>query len=202
MNKTPINPTPGLTDDFRFHLDIILQVTGISEQEFYNTRGYPAPYYRAIVAHSLREKGYSVNEIGAAIHRDRATVTHGQKSLKDALDNPTFGTIKRIWDEYQALRLTLTEKDAPKVTKIEEAARRFVGNHCRRRCRSCYIPEDNCRYRQDERVFLAGAKAQLQLLGDTVAKLRDLTSQCSLICGRETMQDTLSVIEGELSKAQ
>lgn len=202
MTDTSITPVPGLADDYRFHLDIILQVTGITEEEFYSSRGYPAPYYRAIVARSLREKGYSTANIGSCIHRDHSTVIHGLRSLKDALDNPTFGTIKRIWDEYQALKLTMTEQEGPQPAKIEEMARQFVGNHCRRRCLSCYIPADNCRYRQDERVFLAGAKAQLDLLKSTVQKLRELTSQCSLICGRADMQETLATIEGELSNAE
>lgn len=191
-----------LGEDFRFCLDVILQVTGISEREFYESRGYPAPYYRAIVAHTLRENGYPLTEIGECIHRDHSTVTHGLKALKDALDNPTFGTIKRIWDEYQSLKLTLTEKDESRIMKIEEAARKFTGNHCRRKCASCYIPQESCRYRQDERVFLAGAKAQLVLLKYTVKKLRDITCQCSLMCGREEMNESLALLEGELSREQ
>lgn len=193
---------PRLQEDFRFLLGVMLQVAGITEEEFYATRAYPAPYWRAIVALSMQEKGYSLTEIGACVRRDHSTLSHYLVALRDVVDNPTFGTVRRIWDDFKSLKLALAENDAPRLMKIEKAARRFTGNHCLRRCASCYIREENCRYRQDERIFLAGARAQLDILRDTVGRLRELTSNCSLLCGREDMNETLADIERELSRAE
>lgn len=190
-----------LAADYQFLLDVILQVTGISESDFILSRRYPIPYCRAIVAHSLCHKGYTSVEVGRILGRNHSLLTYYRRILSEALDNPTYGTVRRIWDEFQSQKLALADRDTTPRRKIEELAEQFVGDHCRRECASCHIIPENCRYRQDERVFLAGAKAQLDLLKDTVAKVREITTQYSLLCDNEDMSETLSLIESELSKA-
>lgn len=180
-----------VSTDFARYAKLLGSVTGCSSEELVGRRSYPLPYYRAMVASSLKHDGYSTSEIGRVMKRDHSTVQYGLKQLKSALEINGFADIKVIWRSYQ------TEIEKHKVTKsfIEVMAEEFVGVHCKKSCALCDIAPSACRYLQDEKLFIAGATAYRERLKDVIAQFRAETAQCALLCGREDIQETLGRIE-------
>lgn len=171
-----------LRDDYKRIMAVMTEVTGMSEKMLTATRRYPTSFYRAMVAKELRDLGYTSTEVGEALGRDHSTILHGCNRLEQALEGG-FGYFEVV-DVHQRFKRLLSagEKAAPKNV-MQAKAEEFVGLHCDKRCGTCIVPRAHCRFLQDEAVFMAGAKAQLEVLSDAAQKVRSAVAQCVCLCG-------------------
>ena len=56
---------------------------------------------RYFVMYKLKKDGYSANQIGRALNRDHATVSHGVKCVSLAMDNPKlYPDVMPIWNSF------------------------------------------------------------------------------------------------------
>lgn len=182
--------------DFDFFIACMESATGKSREELLGRRTYPLPYYRAMVARSLREEGYSTPEIGRVLLRNHATILYTLRQLEDALTTRGWDDIAAICRSYQI------EVAKGRVTKspLELAAEEYVGKHCNKTCRFCDIKPEQCRYLQDEATFLAGARSYRDMVRTAMEDIREKTSDCSLLCGKDGLSNTLASLDAMLDK--
>lgn len=184
-----------IADDFRLYSECLSEAMGKSIGELMGRRTYPLPYYRGMIATSLRELGYTCIEIGDVMGRNHSTILYGINRLREALGTKGFGDIAAIWRTYQA------EVAKRKVvrTPLELMAEEYVGRRCNKACDICDISKEHCRYLHEERLFIAGAEKYKELLGKSIEELRSKTAECSLLCGKDDLKQTLAVLDGVLT---
>lgn len=193
----------GDIDYFNTHLGIMLDITGMTNEEFFETRRYPTSYYRAMLAMTMRSRGLSTADIGTLLNRDHSTVTYVMSKLDSALSNRGYVEVKRVWHDYREAVAQLEGSSVDgRVPSIVDMARDFVGHHCNRKCRFCRIKRSECRYLQDERIFLAGAQAQRSLLREAVEKVETITAPCSMLCGKEGMKEVFAGLDDALVEVE
>ena len=189
-----------LKSDFEFYASALMQATGRDRDELLKRRSYPLPYYRAMVARSLRELGYTTLMIGEALNRDHSTIIYNLKQLDDALTNPTFGDIRAMWQDYQSVIQANSPQEAEVESEFDKLAAEFVGKHCRRNCSCCRIDPSECRYLQDERLFKAGGEAYKKLISESLEELRTKFATCSLLCGHDETSEAIAKLEAIINK--
>lgn len=177
--------------DFDFYMSCLEQATGRDRECLLERRSYPLSYYRAFVAQSLKADGYSSVEIGRLLNRDHSTVLVGLRQLKVALSTRGYEDIISVWTLY----LAEIAKRRSCVRPMEVLAREFVGKHCNRVCGLCDIKMDECRYLNEERIFIAGCEAYKGRLKEALEEFRIKTAGCALICGRDDIQETIANLE-------
>lgn len=79
------------------------RITGLSEEELKTKRQYPVPYYRAMIAEQLREKGYSYPRIAKLFNKNHATIIHVLEKLKDFKKYPLDKELKRTYERFVEL---------------------------------------------------------------------------------------------------
>lgn len=182
--------------DSDFFIACMEAATGKSREELLGRRTYPLPYYRAMVARSLRDEGYHTTEIGRVLQRDHATIIHTLRQLEAALTTRGWDDIVAIWRSYQ------TQVAKSRVTKspLELAAEEYVGKHCNKACTLCDVKPEQCRYVQDEKTFLAGARTYRDMVRTAMEDIREKTADCSLLCGKDGLSNTLASLDAMLDK--
>ncbi len=182
--------------DFEFFISCMEAATGKSREELLGRRTYPLPYYRAMVARSLREEGYSQEEIGRVLRRNHATIHYTLRQLEAALTTRGWDDIAAIWRAYQ----TQVAKNRVTKSPLELAAEEYVGRHCNKTCNLCDIKPEQCRYIQDETTFLAGARSYRDMVRTAMEEVREKTADCSLLCGKDGLSNTLASLDAMLDK--
>lgn len=92
-----------LNSDYATVLTLVLKLTGLSEHELLYTRVYPRPYYRAMIAEYLHNKGYSLNSIGNLMHKNHATLIHCIKQLQNIKSVPFDKDLLTTYKRFSAL---------------------------------------------------------------------------------------------------
>lgn len=181
----------GIDLDFDFYASCMEAATGKPREELMGRRTYPLPYYRAMIARSLRDDGHPLLEIGRVLHKAHATILYTLRQLDAALETRGYEDISAIWMAYQ----TQVAKGRMTKSPMELAAEEFVGKHCSKTCKLCDINPEQCRYIQDEKTFLAGGRAYRDMVHTALDEIRERTASCSLLCGKEGLARSLASLD-------
>lgn len=189
-----------LNRDYAQCLQAISEAAGIDEETLISrTRRFPVPIYRAMVAESMRDMGYSLIEIGSVLKRDHSTVIYIMRALDDLKGVSGYQSVDMVYKAYKRA-LKRIQDDADGLATIESKAEEYLGRHCRRDCGSCSIKPEQCRHIQDEGLFLAGAEAQLDIIRRNLARLKRAVARCQLLCGNDEVAIAINALDKVLNK--
>jgi len=168
-------------EEYRVLMNIMQEVTGMDEESILGTRRYPTSYYRAMIAETLREHGYTTSIAGKFIHRDHATVLNCCKRLQIAKECPScYGEVIRVYRDYQVLVNRVMNSVPMHDKRLCDLAQDYVGHHCQRRCNFCNVKPEECKYLQDEKIFMAGARTFCHRVKEKLEQFLNVTDELIL----------------------
>lgn len=85
-------------------LNTMSEVTGLSRSDILNSRKYPIPYYRYMIASELKTRGYTLTETSRVLGKDHSTLSDGGKALRVALHNGVgYEKVINVYERFQDL---------------------------------------------------------------------------------------------------
>lgn len=83
-------------------ISTMLEITGASKDDFFNSRSYPLAYARAIVANELRIRGYLWKDISVIMNKSHSNLITMISSLDRVLELKTYKEVKELYNEFQS----------------------------------------------------------------------------------------------------